>query len=56
MKSTKMLYLAFALIMAACPMFLNAYWTDVFNNVGLYAILALSLPEARKALQHLRHG
>lgn len=43
MKSTKMLYLAFALIMAACPMFLNAYWTDVFNNVGLYAILALSL-------------
>jgi len=43
MKSTKMLYLAFALIMAACPLFLNAYWTDVFNNVGLYAILALSL-------------
>lgn len=37
------IYLAFALVMAACPLFLNSYWTDVFNNVGLYAILALSL-------------
>lgn len=37
------MYLAFALVMAACPLFLNSYWTDVFNNVGLYAILALSL-------------
>ena len=43
MKSSKILYLAFAVVMAACPMFLNSYWTDVFNNVGLYAILALSL-------------
>lgn len=25
------------------PMFINPYWTDVFNNVGLYTILALSL-------------
>lgn len=25
------------------PAFLNAYWVDVLNNVGLYAILALSL-------------
>ncbi len=25
------------------PFFLNAYWVDVINNVGLYAILALSL-------------
>jgi len=43
MKSSTILYLAFALLMASCPMFLNAYWTDVFNNVGLYTILALSL-------------
>ncbi len=43
MKSTNIRYLAFALAMAMCPLFLNAYWTDVFNNVGLYAILALSL-------------
>lgn len=43
MKSTNIRYLAFALAMAICPLFLNAYWTDVFNNVGLYAILALSL-------------
>lgn len=35
--------LAFALVMAVCPFFLNAYWTDLLNNVGLYAILALSL-------------
>lgn len=43
MKSSKILYLVFAAAMATCPFFLNAYWTDVFNNVGLYAILALSL-------------
>jgi branched-chain amino acid transport system permease protein len=43
MKSSKIIYLAFALFMAVCPLFLNSYWTDVFNNVGLYAILALSL-------------
>jgi branched-chain amino acid transport system permease protein len=43
MKSSKILYLVFAAAMATCPLFLNAYWTDVFNNVGLYAILALSL-------------
>jgi branched-chain amino acid transport system permease protein len=43
MKSSKILYLSFAAAMAACPLFLNPYWTDVFNNVGLYAILALSL-------------
>lgn len=43
MKSSKIIYLSFALFMVTCPLFLNAYWTDVFNNVGLYAILALSL-------------
>ena len=43
MKSTNILYLSFGLFMALCPLFLNSYWTDVFNNVGLYTILALSL-------------
>lgn len=43
MKSTNILYLSFGLLMALCPLLLNSYWTDVFNNVGLYTILALSL-------------
>ncbi len=30
-------------LLALCPLFLNAYWVDVINNIGLYAILALSL-------------
>jgi len=29
--------------LAASPLFLNAYWVDVLNNVGLYAALGLSL-------------
>jgi branched-chain amino acid transport system permease protein len=36
-------YLAVALLLVAAPMFLNAYWVDVLNSVGLYALLALSL-------------
>ncbi|MGD9949486.1 MAG: branched-chain amino acid ABC transporter permease [Desulfobulbus sp.] len=43
MKSMKVIALIFAALMATCPLFLNAYWTDVINNVGIYAILALSL-------------
>ena len=43
MKPINFLYLGAGLVIASCPMFLNAYWTDVINNVGLYAILALSL-------------
>ncbi len=43
MKSTKYISIGFALLMASCPLFLDAYWTDVMNNVGIYAILALSL-------------
>lgn len=43
MKPIKILYLIIAVVIAICPLFLNAYWTDVINNVGLYAILALSL-------------
>lgn len=30
-------------LLATAPFVLNAYWTDVLNNVGLYALLALSL-------------
>ena len=33
----------FAVLMAAAPFALNAYWVDVLNSVGLYALLALSL-------------
>ena len=29
--------------LAVAPLFLNPYWVDVLNNVGLYAILGLSL-------------
>ena len=43
MKSINYLSIGFAVLMASCPFFLNAYWTDVINNVGIYAILALSL-------------
>ena len=32
-----------AIILAGLPPFLNAYWVDVLNNVGLYALLGLSL-------------
>lgn len=32
-----------AAILAVCPLVLDTYWTDVLNNVGLYAVLALSL-------------
>ncbi|MGD9506307.1 MAG: branched-chain amino acid ABC transporter permease [Syntrophobacteraceae bacterium] len=37
------LCIAAFLVMAAPPLFLNAYWVDVLNSVGLYAILGLSL-------------
>jgi branched-chain amino acid transport system permease protein len=36
-------YLALALLLAVSPLFLNTYWVDVLNSVGLYAILGLSL-------------
>ena len=32
-----------AAIFAALPLFINSYWADVLNNIGIYAILALSL-------------
>ncbi len=31
------------LLLAISPVVLDTYWTDVLNNVGLYAVLALSL-------------
>ncbi len=34
---------AFFILVAASPLFLNSYWVDVLNSVGLYALLALSL-------------
>ena len=37
------LCLAGAAVFACSPLVLDAYWTDVLNNIGLYAILALSL-------------
>lgn len=37
------IYMAMGVIFLLSPFFLNAYWVDVLNNVGLYAILALSL-------------
>ena len=37
------IYAAFGVLLLLSPTFLNAYWVDVLNNVGLYAILALSL-------------
>jgi len=36
-------YLALAAAIAATPLFLDSYWVDVLCNVGLYALLALSL-------------
>lgn len=39
-------YLVCGLIAAALaplPLFLNAYWTDVLNSIGIYVVLALSL-------------
>mgnify|MGYP003960417503 CR=1 FL=1 len=42
-KNKKILQSSFCLILFLCPLFLNLYWTDVLVNVGIYAILALSL-------------
>jgi branched-chain amino acid transport system permease protein len=37
------LYAVSAGVLASLPLFLNAYWVDVLNSVGLYAILGVSL-------------
>ncbi len=39
----KKLYLIVVPVIAIVPIFLDPYWTDVLNNVGLYALLGLSL-------------
>ncbi|MFP4476060.1 MAG: branched-chain amino acid ABC transporter permease [Desulfatibacillaceae bacterium] len=39
----RILYAAVVVAWLVAPRFLDSYWTDVLNNVGLYAILALSL-------------
>jgi len=36
-------YVLAAAVIAAAPLFLDAYWLDVLNSVGLYVLLALSL-------------
>jgi branched-chain amino acid transport system permease protein len=38
-----LLYGLCVLLLAGAPPFLNAYWVDVLNNVGLYVLLGLSL-------------
>ena len=44
MKATRpVIYALFCGVLMLAPFFLNAYWVDVLNNVGLYAILGLSL-------------
>jgi len=37
------IYGAVVLLLATAPFFLNMYWVDVLNSVGLYAMLGLSL-------------
>jgi len=36
-------YSAATFLLTVLPPFLNAYWVDVLNNVGIYALLGLSL-------------
>jgi branched-chain amino acid transport system permease protein len=36
-------YAVCAAVLLIAPAFLNSYWVDVLNNVGIYAILSLSL-------------
>ncbi|RJQ65960.1 MAG: branched-chain amino acid ABC transporter permease [Desulfobacteraceae bacterium] len=44
MKSPRtVIFAVLGALLFASPAFLNIYWVDVLNNVGLYAILALSL-------------
>lgn len=37
------IYIVFSCLLAVSPLFLNRYWVDVLNTVGLYALLGLSL-------------
>lgn len=42
-RKTKIIYGMVALVLMISPLFLDRYWVDVLNSVGLYAILGLSL-------------
>lgn len=42
-RKNTILILCLAVIFGVLPLLLNTYWVDVLNNIGLYAILALSL-------------
>lgn len=37
------IFLVSAAVFASLPLFLNTYWVDVLNSIGMYSILALSL-------------
>ena len=43
MKKSYIIYAVMALVLSFSPSFLNPYWVDVLNNIGMYAVLALSL-------------
>lgn len=43
MTRDRILLVAGSMAFAMMPLVLNTYWVDVLNNVGIYAILALSL-------------
>lgn len=43
MKPRVIVYIVLSLILLSSPLFLNTYWVDVLNSVGLYTILGLSL-------------
>ena len=43
MKSRMIIYIVLSVILLCSPLFLDTYWVDVLNSVGLYAILGLSL-------------
>jgi branched-chain amino acid transport system permease protein len=42
-RSLLLAYVAGAVLLGVTPFLVDAYWTDVLNSVGLYALLALSL-------------
>ncbi|MDK2921391.1 MAG: branched-chain amino acid transport system permease protein [Desulfonauticus sp.] len=43
MNRKRIINIIIILVLACAPLFLNTYWVDVLNNIGIYAILALSL-------------
>jgi len=51
-------YLFLGLGLLTAPLFLNSYWLDVLNNIGIYAILALSLNVilGQTGLFHMGHA